>query len=117
MANVKISDMTAGGALGGTELFEMVQGGLTRSTTAAALATLAGAALNASNLTSGTVPEVRLLALSAARASVASASAVVLRVSAPCTISNSSVPSSTPPAVMSEILTLAIIVSEDRLLL
>jgi hypothetical protein len=35
----------------------------------------------------------------------------------PCTISNSSVPPSAPPAVMSEILTFAIIVSECRLIL
>ena len=39
MANVKITDMTPGSALTGTESFEMVQSSATRSTTAAAIRT------------------------------------------------------------------------------
>ena len=39
MANVKITDMTPGSALGGTELFEMVQSAATFSTTTAAIKT------------------------------------------------------------------------------
>lgn len=41
MSNIKISDMTPGSALGGTELLEMVQGGATRSTTPNAVRTQA----------------------------------------------------------------------------
>ena len=39
MANVKISDMTPGSALAGTERFEMTQSGATASTTPAAIKT------------------------------------------------------------------------------
>lgn len=42
MANVKISGMTPGAALTGAELFEMVQGGSSFSTTGTALKTLVG---------------------------------------------------------------------------
>ena len=41
MANVKISDMTPGTALAGTELLEMTQSGATASTTPAAIKTYA----------------------------------------------------------------------------
>jgi hypothetical protein len=56
MATKKISELTAASTLAGTEVLPVVQGGATVKATVAQVV----AALNASNLTSGTVPLARL---------------------------------------------------------
>jgi len=53
MANVKITDLTAATALGGTELFEAVQSGSSVKASATQIKTFIGESLN---ITAGTVP-------------------------------------------------------------
>lgn len=55
MANVKITDLTAGTALGGNELFEMVQSGSSVKASATQIKTFVGNSLNISNGTIGSV--------------------------------------------------------------
>lgn len=57
MANVTITDLSAGSALGGSELFEIVQTGASVKTTATAIKTFVGSSLN---ITGGTASSVTI---------------------------------------------------------